>query len=583
MPVAEIYRSAELLVRARTGQESKFCVVTFDAYTDRRTLDREGFGEGFLASRGVNAIHILSRDNDWYLAPDIELALQAAAKAAASFDRVSAYGSSMGAYAAIRLGRLAGATTAIALSPQFSIDPRLVPFEDRWGADARRLDYEIERRLALKGFVSSADIFYDPADRDARHVELYRGTLEIRDVRLPDCGHPVTGFLAEVGLLQRAVMEAAEGTLDRAAFEREAMDRRGRAPQYYLTLAQRRGSRRRKLELTRQAYELFASDVGYIARYAQALSRAGRDAEAIARFDEAMGIEPDHKFVLTGACRFLASTRRLAAARAVADWLLQLDPDGAPTAAYRAELNRPRLADAPARIRHWRAKLSSLRGRRAMPPRPTPSPPRERLAPPAGAAPSRVPASPPMIHSWLRHAATIGAAPRAPVDIVIIGNSLAHQWPATVWSGRRVYNLGVSGDRTQHVLWRLACFDDGAIAAKAVVLIVGVNNLVCGEDIRSIVEAVGDVIGQARRLAPGAKIAAVALPPFGPDFRVRDDDRQLLNASLAGMPDVGAVGEPGTWNPRGSEAGCYQPDGVHFTRAGYERLTAATTRALGGA
>ena len=175
MPVAEeIYRSADLLVRARTGCDSAFCVVTFDSFTDRRTLDREGFGEAFFASRGVNAIHVLSRDNDWYLLPDIELALAAAAKAAGSFDRVSAYGSSMGAYAAIRLGGLAGATTAIALSPQFSIDPRLVPFEDRWDPDARRLDYEIERRLALKGFVASADIFYDPADRDARHVELYR-------------------------------------------------------------------------------------------------------------------------------------------------------------------------------------------------------------------------------------------------------------------------------------------------------------------------------------------------------------------------------------------------------------------------
>jgi hypothetical protein len=126
----EIYRSHDLLVRGRTGYETPFCVVTFDSFTDRRTLDREGFGEAFFASRGVNAVHVLSRDNDWYLLPDIELALEAAAKATASFDRVSAYGSSMGAYAAIRLGGLAGASTAIALSPQFSIDPRLVPFED---------------------------------------------------------------------------------------------------------------------------------------------------------------------------------------------------------------------------------------------------------------------------------------------------------------------------------------------------------------------------------------------------------------------------------------------------------------------
>ncbi len=132
MPAAiELYRSADLLVRARIGFDAPYCVVTFHSYTDNRTLDRDGFGEAFFVSRSVNAIHILSRDNDWYLLPDIDRALEAASGAAKSFDRVTTYGSSMGAFAAIRLGRLAGATTAIALSPQFSLDPRVVPFEDR--------------------------------------------------------------------------------------------------------------------------------------------------------------------------------------------------------------------------------------------------------------------------------------------------------------------------------------------------------------------------------------------------------------------------------------------------------------------
>ena len=175
MPAAiELYRSADLLVRARIGFDSPYCVVTFGSYTDNRTLTRDGFGEAFFISRSVNAIHILSRDNDWYLLPDIDRALEAASGAAKPFDRVTAYGSSMGAYAAIRLGRLAGATTAIALSPQFSLDPRVVPFEDRWPVETRRPDYEIERRLARTGFVPSAYVFYDPSDPDARHADLFR-------------------------------------------------------------------------------------------------------------------------------------------------------------------------------------------------------------------------------------------------------------------------------------------------------------------------------------------------------------------------------------------------------------------------
>ena len=143
-------------------------------------------------------------------------------------------------------------------------------------------------------------------------------------------------------------------------------------------------------------------------------------------------------------------------------------------------------------------------------------------------------------------------------------------------------NLGVSGDRTQHVLWRLACFGDGAIDATAVVLIIGVNNLAGGDEVQAIAEAIGGVIGEASRVAPGARIAAIALPPFGRDFQCRDDDRKALNGSLAKMPDVIVVGEPAHWAPHGSDAGCYQPDAIHFTHAGYARLTAAAVRALTG-
>ncbi len=307
---------------------------------------------------------------------------------------------------------------------------------------------------------------------------------------------------------------------------------------------------------------------------------AGRHDDAIAKFDEAMGIEPDHMTVLIRACEFLESRGRLPAARAVADWLMRLHPSAAPIETLRARLRRPRLADAQARLRHWLARSSGFRAGRAAPPRASLSPPRERqLARPEVAPPGR-PASPPRIESWLRHAATIAAVSTCPVDIVLLGNSLAHQWPARAWSGRRVLNLGSNGDRTQHLLWRLACLDDGAIEAKAAVLIIGVNNLVCGEDVRSIVDAIGDVVGQIRRVAPGAKIAAVSLPPFGlPDFRYRDADRKVLNAALAQIRLI-VVDEPARWAPREAEAHCYQPDAVHFTRAGYQRLTAATVRAI---
>jgi lysophospholipase L1-like esterase len=581
MPAAiELYRSVDLLVRARIGFDSPHCVVTFDSYTDNRSLARDGFGEAFLASRSVNAIHILSRDNDWYLLPDIERALEAASSVAKPFDRVTTYGSSMGAYAAIRLGRLAGATAAIALSPQFSLDPRVVPFEDRWPLEARRLDYEIERRLARTGFVPSAYVFYDPSDPDARHADLFRPWLDVRDVRLPDCGHPVTGFLAEVGLLDRAALEPARGVFDREVFQRDALAKRECAPQHYLTLASRPIAAVKKLELVRRAYELFSSDVGYMARYGEALWMAGRHDDAVAMFDQAMRAKPDHDFVLRYVCAFLEASGRRGAARAVADWLTRLQPGAAPVESLAARLNRPGLADAPERLRRL-ARLPLLRGSRTAAPRQALSPPLARLNVASGAPSPRLPASPASIRSWVRHASTIGAVWNASVDVVLIGDSLAEQWPAGLWAGQRILNLGSSGDRIEHLLWRLACLEDGAIDAKAAIVIIGMNNLLAGDEIHAVIGAVEDVVREIRRTAPAAQIVAVALPPFGPDFQFRDGDRKAFNAALGALSDAAVVDEPAHWAPHGAEASCYQPDCLHFSRTGYQRLTKAAAQALG--
>ncbi len=60
----EIFRSAELLVKDLRRHTSACCVV--DSYTDNRTLDRPGFGEVFFGTNGIDAIHIIPRNNDWY-------------------------------------------------------------------------------------------------------------------------------------------------------------------------------------------------------------------------------------------------------------------------------------------------------------------------------------------------------------------------------------------------------------------------------------------------------------------------------------------------------------------------------------
>src|SRR5271166_1854620 len=169
----DVFRNGDFVVRAVTGFDSSVCVVTFDSYSDLRTLDRPGFGERFFEENRVDAIHVIARANDWYQHDDIFEICRAVAAIASNYRRVYAYGSSMGGYAAIRFGALVGAKAAIALSPQFSIDKSIVPFERRWSGDAKRIRFVAERKTD-HSFAPLAYVSYDPFDLDRRHVELFR-------------------------------------------------------------------------------------------------------------------------------------------------------------------------------------------------------------------------------------------------------------------------------------------------------------------------------------------------------------------------------------------------------------------------
>ena len=56
----ELFRSDDLLVRRVGGFGGPICYVTFDSYTDHRTLDRPGFGEHHFRARGIDAREIHS-------------------------------------------------------------------------------------------------------------------------------------------------------------------------------------------------------------------------------------------------------------------------------------------------------------------------------------------------------------------------------------------------------------------------------------------------------------------------------------------------------------------------------------------
>ena len=130
-----------------------------------------------------------------------------------------------------------------------------------------------------------------------------------------------------------------------------------------------------------------------------------------------------------------------------------------------------------------------------------------------------------------RHLAMNTAAQNAPADLLFIGDSITQAWEgpgAPVWkrfySKRRALNLGISGDRTQHVLWRLRNGNLGNTQPKLAVMMIGTNNSGANTGIE-IADGIREICAELRRQRPEMEILVLGIFPRGPD---RDDPRRLV-------------------------------------------------------
>ncbi len=137
------------------------------------------------------------------------------------------------------------------------------------------------------------------------------------------------------------------------------------------------------------------------------------------------------------------------------------------------------------------------------------------------------------------------------VDLLMIGDSITHGWEgagATVWDSyyqhRKPLNLGISGDRTEHVLWRLDNLPLEKITPKVAVIMIGTNNV--GHNSSSPKEAADGVKAIVERLEkayPEMKQLVLNVFPRGatPDDGMRkkvDEINSYLPELLKGKPNV---------------------------------------------
>lgn len=136
-------------------------------------------------------------------------------------------------------------------------------------------------------------------------------------------------------------------------------------------------------------------------------------------------------------------------------------------------------------------------------------------------------------------------------------------------------SAGISGDRTQHLLWRLKNDDYNRCHPEVAIITIGINNVVPGDDPADITAGIKACAVEARKQMPDTRIILFGLLPAGKDKNSTnrlacDRIHELLSqSSLNGVEYI----NPTSWfvNPDGSlKAELYNGDFLHLNPEGYK-------------
>lgn len=126
--------------------------------------------------------------------------------------------------------------------------------------------------------------------------------------------------------------------------------------------------------------------------------------------------------------------------------------------------------------------------------------------------------------NWMkRHESFNERVKQGNVDLIFIGDSITQGWEGAgkaVWSEkygkRNAVNLGIGGDRTQHVLWRLDNGNIDGIKPKLAVIMIGTNNSGSNTS-EQIADGITAIVKKLREKLPETKILLLGIFPRGAD------------------------------------------------------------------
>jgi hypothetical protein len=324
-PIDENLVSTETLradyYRCSPGKAAQHLVVTF---TERchRDLEGPGFATEFLLSSGCDVVAVKNIVDDWYVGFGSDKLAQIRDLTEGYPNRIT-YGSSMGAFAAVRFASALNAQTSIAVSPIFDVRQ---DWDLRFRVDLPfmiSLGYDPERPLIEPEDVSpqvTYHVAYDPyCAEDLRHADLLRDwARRLQSVKVPFGGHPVGPALRDAGKLSSFVHDAIFlndtssiklGKLERTDWVRHATVR------YLLSRQKLNSALIASTHALAQAPEWSEA----LLVHAQILERLDRTEEAIPYALKAIEREPKSPYFVSIISEFLIKRRYLSLAKEIVD------------------------------------------------------------------------------------------------------------------------------------------------------------------------------------------------------------------------------------------------------------------------
>ena len=187
------------------------------------------------------------------------------------------------------------------------------------------------------------------------------------------------------------------------------------------------------------------------------------------------------------------------------------------------------------------------------------------------------------------------------LKLLLLGNSITQAWGGTrkaitSFAGKQAMDevmgqntwesAGISGDCTQHLLWRLRNGNYNICKPENVIIAIGINNLIGGSDTpEDTAEGIIAVTNEARKQFPNSRIILLGLFPSGKekqsDIRGKCDKiHQILRTH---KPKGVEYFNPTQWflDQNGTiRDGLYGGDYIHFTSEGYKVAASEIARII---